>query len=68
MAGQTAQLGPAHWDTLTTKGNLATMLQKTGGRAEAWRLYEEVLVRQTAQLGPAHPVNLATKDNLRPCS
>eukprot|EP01051_Picozoa_sp_SAG22_P021807 SAG22_NODE_4966_length_1121_cov_0.943249_2_plen_173_part_01 len=40
--------------TPSTKTNLAIALQAMGKRAEARRLFEEVLVGQTAQLGPSH--------------
>ena len=39
----TAELGPAHSDTLTTKGNLALLLQTMGEWAEARRMCEEVV-------------------------
>ena len=55
LAGQTAQLGPAHTDTLRTKGNLACLLAQTGDLAGARPLFEEVAVGLTAQLGPTHP-------------
>jgi hypothetical protein len=34
LAGQTAELGPAHTDTLLAKGNLANLLQELGERAQ----------------------------------
>ena len=64
VAGQTAQLGPAHANTLLTKGNLASLLDKMGEWAEARRVYEEVAAGQTVQLGPAHTSTLITKMNL----
>ena len=64
MAGQTAQLGPGHVDTLLTKGNLAILLEEIGELAEARRMYEEVVAGQMAQLGPAHTNTLRTKGNL----
>ena len=45
MAGRTVQLGPAHLDTLRTKGSLAILLKEMGERVEARRMYE----------GPAQP-------------
>jgi hypothetical protein len=64
LAGQTAELGPTHLNTLRFKGNLANLLVKLGQRAEARRLYEEVVAGQTAQLGPANSSTLLTKGNL----
>ena len=64
LAGQTALLGPAHTDTLLTKGNLAGLLEEMGKRAEARRLLEEVVAGQTAQLGPAHTDTLNSKAGL----
>ncbi len=40
VAGCTAQLGADHTRTLTTKGNLASLLKDLGERAEARRLGE----------------------------
>ena len=64
MARQMAQLGPAHSNTLLTKGNLAVLLKQMGEQVEARRMFEEVLAGQTAQLGPAHSNTLRTKGNL----
>ena len=64
VAGFTAQLGPAHVDTLATKNNLALLLMQMGERAEARRMYEEVVAGLTAQLGPAHTTTLKSKGNL----
>ena len=58
VAGFTAQLGPAHPNTLRTKGNLAVLLMQMGELAEARRLYAEVVAGQTALLGLAHPDTL----------
>ena len=44
--------------------NLAALLEEMGERAEARRLYEEVVAGETAQLGPAHTSTLRTKYNL----
>ena len=64
VAGFTVQLGPAHTETLRTKGNLATLLMEMGEWAQARRLFEEVVAGQTAQFGPAHIDTLRTKANL----
>ena len=61
VAGQTAQLGPAHSDTLQTKGNLAILFKEIGELADERRLYEEVVAGRTAQLGPGHVDTLNSK-------
>ena len=49
MAELTVQLGPAHTDTLHFKGGLAILLEEMGERAEARRMYEEVVAGQTSE-------------------
>ena len=63
VAGQTAQLGPAHTDTLLTKNNLALLLSDMGERAEARQLLE-VVAGYIAQLGPAHVDTLNAQASL----
>jgi len=59
-----AQLGAEHPHTLSTKGNLAIVMQEEGDLAGARTLYEAALKAEEAQLGAEHPSTLNTKKNL----
>src|SRR5262249_31102076 len=59
-----AHFGPAHRETLTCLGNLATSYHHAGRLSEALPLYEQVLAGRKAQLGPEHPDTLVSMANL----
>ena len=57
-------LGAEHPSTLSTKYNLANVMQEVGDLAGARRPSEVALKAREAQLGAEHPNTLATKGNL----
>merc|ERR1711916_145734 len=59
-------LGPDHPDTLTTRANMALVLESQGKYDEALAMYEAVLaVREREDvLGPDHPDTLTTRANM----
>ena len=67
VAGKTEHYGPAHVQTLRTKGNLAILLKNEGtpeSVAEAKRLYYEVVTGFERDLGPEHPHTRMMQGNL----
>src|SRR5699024_6337242 len=59
-------LGPDHPDTLTTRNNMALVLDKQGKYEEAFQIYQEVYEIQKRKnvLGPDHPDTLTTRNNM----
>ena len=60
-----ARMSPSErTDSFDFMNNLAMFLNDRGERAEARRLYEEVIAGRTEQLGPSHTQTLEAKNNL----
>jgi tetratricopeptide (TPR) repeat protein len=59
-----AVLGPGHFDTLQSRGNLANAHYSAGRLSEAIALQEETLKLREAALGPDHPNSLQARGNL----
>jgi hypothetical protein len=61
---RSAQLGPEHLDTLSSKSCLALVYQEQARYKRARPLFQEILAASTARLGAAHPDTLKSKNNL----
>ncbi len=61
---RTAQLGPDHPDTLTTRNNLAVAYLTAGRASEAIPLLEATLKARHSKLGPDDTETLHSRDNL----
>ncbi|MFT9671327.1 tetratricopeptide repeat protein [Streptomyces rhizosphaericola] len=57
-------LGPDHPDTLTSRNNLATALNRLGEHRQAADLHQQVLTDSERILGPDHPDTLTSRNNL----
>ncbi len=57
-------LGPEHYDTLTSKADLASLYSKHRRHEEAMKLRQQVKVARERILGPAHPDTLTSMANL----
>ncbi|KAF2633271.1 kinesin light chain 1 [Macroventuria anomochaeta] len=57
-------LGPEHPDTLTSMGNLASVLDRQGKYKEAEAMNRETLVLYKTVLGPKYPDTLTSMSNL----
>jgi tetratricopeptide (TPR) repeat protein len=64
LAGRERVLGPEHPDTLTSRSDLATMLDNSGQYAEAEKEHRATLAIRERVLGPEHPDTLTSRDNL----
>jgi tetratricopeptide (TPR) repeat protein len=64
MPRRKRSLGPEHPDTLTSRDNLAYVLEQEGNHAEAEREDRRVLAIQERVLGPEHPDTLGTRQHL----
>ena len=64
LPDQERVLGPDHPDTLTTRGNIASLTGECGDAAGALRLSRELLPDQERVLGPDHPDTLTTRNNI----
>jgi tetratricopeptide (TPR) repeat protein len=61
---RTSIQGPAHPETLTTRGNIANWTGNSGDAAGALRLALDVLPDEEQVLGPRHPNTLTTRCNI----
>jgi hypothetical protein len=57
-------LGRGHPDVLVTRNNIASWTGRLGDRAEALRLFRELLPDQVRVLGRGHPDVLVTRNNI----
>jgi tetratricopeptide (TPR) repeat protein len=57
-------LGPEHPSTLTTRHNMALVLDNQGKYEEALQAYQEVYEIEKSVLGPEHPSTLTTRHNM----
>ncbi|HET7487230.1 MAG TPA: tetratricopeptide repeat protein [Acidimicrobiales bacterium] len=68
LAGQLAELGAGHPDTLLTRQSIAFLLGLSGEWAEALRRYRAVLADQERTLGPDHPDTLVSRYGIAYCT